>query len=209
MSSLQQRVASVSVGAGSAGGGGSKGGASEMPEATSMAAVAAAGAEAAAKAAIAAGATTTVMVAPPPPQEYEEFNPYLFIKMLPPYHTVAPAVPRIALVKKNKRCAAALTSTSFTSSSTLTVLRPHPSAHVSMPDINLILDLDETLVHCSVDPIPDADVTFPVNFNGANYQVYVRKRPHLDKFFALIAGKFEVTCVVEVCSPCRLASLFF
>ncbi len=69
-----------------------------------MAAVAAAGAEAAAKAAIAAGATTTVMVAPPPPQEYEEFNPYLFIKMLPPYHTVAPAVPRIALVKKNKRC---------------------------------------------------------------------------------------------------------
>jgi len=59
--------------------------------------------------------------------------------------------------------------------------------------VNLILDLDETLVHCSVDPIPDADVTFPVNFNGANYMVYVRKRPHLDKFFALIAGKFEVT----------------
>jgi CTD small phosphatase-like protein 2 len=62
-----------------------------------------------------------------------------------------------------------------------------------MPEVNLVLDLDETLVHCSVEPIPDADVFFPVNFNGANYQVYVRKRPHLDKFFALIAGKFEVT----------------
>ena len=45
----------------------------------------------------------------------------------------------------------------------------------------------------SVDPIPDADVTFPVSFNGANYQVYVRKRPHLDKFLQWIAGKFEVT----------------
>ena len=44
-----------------------------------------------------------------------------------------------------------------------------------------------------MDPIPDADVRFPVTFNGANYEVYVRKRPHLDKFFALIAGKFEVT----------------
>ena len=34
---------------------------------------------------------------------------------------------------------------------------------------------------------------FPVTFNSQNYEVYVRKRPHLDKFFALIAGKFEVT----------------
>ena len=133
--------------------------------AESMAAVAAAGVEASAQAAFAAGATTTIMVAPAPPVEFEEFNPYLFIKMLPPYHTVAPPTPRIALPKKNKR----------------------------MPDINLILDLDETLVHCSVDPISDADVTFPVVFNSANYQVYVRKRPHLDKFFALISGKFEVT----------------
>ena len=85
--------------------------------------------------------------------------------MLPPYHTVAPRQPSIALPKKPKKA----------------------------PDINLVLDLDETLVHCSVDPIPDADVTFPVAFNGCNYQVYVRKRPHLDKFFASIAGKFEVT----------------
>ena len=44
-----------------------------------------------------------------------------------------------------------------------------------------------------MDPIPDADVTFPVAFNGSNYQVYVRKRPHLDKFLQWIAGKFEVT----------------
>jgi len=42
------------------------------------------------------------MVAPPPPQEYEEFNPYLFIKMLPAYHQVSPVAPRIALAKKKR-----------------------------------------------------------------------------------------------------------
>lgn len=97
--------------------------------------------------------------------EYEEFNPYLFIKMLPPYHSVAPRVPRIVLPKKRVRA----------------------------PDVSLILDLDETLVHCSVDPITDADVQFSVAFNGCEYQVYVRKRPHLDKFLQWIAGRFEVT----------------
>ncbi|RYG40080.1 hypothetical protein EON68_04675, partial [archaeon] len=68
-----------------------------------------------------------------------------------------------------------------------------PGKRVTSPDINLILDLDETLVHCSVDPIHDADVQFPVAFNGTNYQVYVRKRPYLDKFLQWIAGRFEVT----------------
>ncbi len=56
-----------------------------------------------------------------------------------------------------------------------------------------VLDLDETLVHCSVDPIPDADLTFGVEFNGANYMVYVRKRPFLDRFLELVYEKFEVT----------------
>lgn len=32
-----------------------------------------------------------------------------------------------------------------------------------------------------------------MTFNGANYSVYVRKRPFLDRFFQAIAGKFEVT----------------
>jgi len=44
------------------------------------------------------------MVAPAPPAEVEEFNPYLFIKMLPAYHQVAPVAPHIALPKKKKGC---------------------------------------------------------------------------------------------------------
>jgi CTD small phosphatase-like protein 2 len=68
-----------------------------------------------------------------------------------------------------------------------------PRKALRSPPVSLVLDLDETLVHCSVDPIPDADVTFPVAFNGVSYQVYVRKRPYLDRFLQWIAGKFEVT----------------
>jgi len=157
-SGLSQRMAGAVVG----GGGGGAGAAAAAP---SVASVAAAGAAAARAAFVAAGGGKVQMEAPAPPPEFEEFNPYLFIKMLPPYHTVCPPVPRVMLPKKKR----------------------------GMPEVNLLLDLDETLVHCSVDPIPDADVRFPVTFNNANYEVYVRKRPHLDKFFALIAGKFEVT----------------
>ena len=53
---------------------------------------------------------------------YEEFNPYLFIKMLPLYASVAPRMPRIVLPKKSAR---------------------------RKGDVSLVLDLDETLVHCS------------------------------------------------------------
>jgi TFIIF-interacting CTD phosphatase-like protein len=55
-----------------------------------------------------------------------------------------------------------------------------------------VLDLDETLVHCSVDPIVGADLTFPVEFNGANYTVFVRKRPYLQRFLEAVYEKFEV-----------------
>jgi hypothetical protein len=47
----------------------------------------------------------------------------------------------------------------------------------------LILDLDETLVHSSMNPFPKcADITLPINFNGRNIFVYVLKRPFLEIF---------------------------
>eukprot|EP01138_Halocafeteria_seosinensis_P008973 gb/GECG01009171.1/.p1 GENE.gb/GECG01009171.1/~~gb/GECG01009171.1/.p1 ORF type:complete len:412 (+),score=41.85 gb/GECG01009171.1/:1-1236(+) len=96
--------------------------------------------------------------------EYEDFNPYLFIKLLPPYREVAPRTPRLALPKKSR----------------------------DAPDITLVLDLDETLVHCSIDPLDGADMTFPVTFNLVDYQVYVKKRPYLDKFLKKVSKQFEV-----------------
>jgi len=96
--------------------------------------------------------------------EEVEFNPYLFMHQLPAYHEVCPNHRAVVLPKKTRQS----------------------------PAISLVLDLDETLVHCSIEPIPNADLVFPVDFNGAEYQVHVRKRPHLDYFLENVSQLFEV-----------------
>jgi hypothetical protein len=103
-------------------------------------------------------------------EDEEIFNPYLFIANLPNHSSV---------VVKDKVCL--------------------PAADPSKQRPTLALDLDETLVHCTVEPIQKPDLTFPVTFNGAFYQVYVRKRPYLDYFLETVSKSFEVrhiaTCV--------------
>jgi hypothetical protein len=94
----------------------------------------------------------------------DEFNPYVFIKSLPAYDMVAPLRPPVALPPKAK----------------------------DAPPISLVLDLDETLVHCTVEPVEDADLVFPVDFHGMTYQVHVRLRPYLFEFLEKIKGKYEV-----------------
>ena len=94
----------------------------------------------------------------------EEFNPYAFIKSLPDYEEVKSFCPTDRL----------------------------PGKEEDAPPISLVLDLDETLVHCTVEAVDDADLTFPVEFHGMTYQVYVRLRPHLNAFLEAIADKFEV-----------------
>jgi len=95
----------------------------------------------------------------------EEFNPYLFIKSLPDYASVVP-------YPQSKICL--------------------PPKDPSDPPITLVLDLDETLVHCTVEPIADADMIFPVTFNGIEYKVHVRTRPYLIDFLEAVSKKFEV-----------------
>jgi len=101
----------------------------------------------------------------------DEFNPYFFIKCLPPYqHAIPPGW-----------------------SSRPKALPPLDYATLPPPPpICLVLDLDETLVHCTVEPIADADMTFPVEFNGTEYQVHVRCRPFLQQFLEAVSRKFEV-----------------
>mmetsp|Transcript_15092 Transcript_15092/g.40822 ORF Transcript_15092/g.40822 Transcript_15092/m.40822 type:complete len:284 (+) Transcript_15092:160-1011(+) len=56
----------------------------------------------------------------------------------------------------------------------------------------LVLDLDETLVHSSFKPIETPDCIVPVEIEGRNVDVYVLKRPCLDKFMESVGQRFEV-----------------
>lgn len=97
--------------------------------------------------------------------ELDDFDPYLFIKHLPELsEVVSPSRPPILLPKQTRRC----------------------------PPITLVLDLDETLVHSTLEHCDDADFTFPVNFNSQEYTVYVRRRPHLQMFMEKVAQLFEI-----------------
>ncbi|XP_006644397.1 CTD small phosphatase-like protein 2 isoform X2 [Oryza brachyantha] len=58
--------------------------------------------------------------------------------------------------------------------------------------VTLVLDLDETLVHSTLDHCDDADFTLQVFFNMKNHTVYVRQRPHLKMFLEKAAQMFEL-----------------
>lgn len=58
--------------------------------------------------------------------------------------------------------------------------------------ITLVLDLDETLVHSSVEEIESPDMVFPVSFNGVDYSVFARVRPGYKEFIEFALKHFEV-----------------
>jgi len=95
-------------------------------------------------------------------EEADEFDAYTFIRNLPPRQ--ASLARPICLPKKTRGT--------------------HP--------VSLVLDLDETLLHSSIVPIPTYDIVFPVHFNAVNYQVFVRKRPHMDAFMEEVSKHFEI-----------------
>lgn len=70
-----------------------------------------------------------------------------------------------------------------------TLLPPRLS---SDPKVCLVLDLDETLVHCSTEMLLPADLVFPVVFNNIEYTVFARKRPFIEEFLSQMATLFEI-----------------
>ncbi|KAK9728360.1 hypothetical protein K7432_001150 [Basidiobolus ranarum] len=95
--------------------------------------------------------------------EEEEFNPYQFMATIPP--PPAEALQRPSMLPRKTR---------------------------SSPKITLVLDLDETLVHCTVADMENPDVRFPVRFQGIVQEVHGRLRPHALEFLERASEHFEI-----------------
>ena len=64
--------------------------------------------------------------------------------------------------------------------------------HMGMCFAGLVLDLDETLVHSSFKPVPNADFVVPIEIEGQKHHVYVLKRPFVDQFLQAMEPLYEV-----------------
>ncbi|KAF9934128.1 hypothetical protein FBU30_003409 [Linnemannia zychae] len=67
-----------------------------------------------------------------------------------------------------------------------------PERTASTPPITLVLDIDETLVHCATRPLDSPDIVFPVEYNHETWEVYGRIRPGMYEFLEKMSEKFEV-----------------
>ncbi|XP_029430547.1 CTD small phosphatase-like protein 2 isoform X3 [Rhinatrema bivittatum] len=99
-------------------------------------------------------------------EDWEVFDPYYFIKHVPP----------LTEEQLNRKPALPLKTR-------------------STPEFSLVLDLDETLVHCSLNELEDAALTFPVLFQDVIYQIILftaSKKVYADKLLNILDPKKQL-----------------
>ncbi|CAL0306496.1 unnamed protein product [Lupinus luteus] len=67
-----------------------------------------------------------------------------------------------------------------------------PKQSQGRKSVTLVLDLDETLVHSTLQHCDDADFTFNVFYSMKENTVYVKQRPNLHTFLERVSEMFEV-----------------
>lgn len=82
-----------------------------------------------------------------------------------------------------------LSNTGYSKPDELCLLTPSIPEHQGRN--TLVLDLDETLVHSSFSSMP-CDINFTIEVDRKNYEVFVLKRPGVDKFLKKCSKMFEV-----------------
>lgn len=92
-------------------------------------------------------------------------------------------------------------------------VKPQQVQHWLLPEMikedlgkkTLVLDLDETLVHSSFKPVPNADFVISIELEKEVHHVYVLKRPGVDEFLLRVAQKYEVVVfTASLNKVCRL-----
>ena len=118
----------------------------------------------------------------------EELDAYYFIRSLPPLTPeMLDRCPALPLKTRSSPDFTLVCSIINSSPFTFKLLR-------ALFFFTQVLDLDETLVHCSLTELVDASFTFPVLFQDVEYKVFVRTRPHFNEFLEKVSRLYEVIC---------------
>eukprot|EP01083_Nonionella_stella_P071202 191134_1 len=63
----------------------------------------------------------------------------------------------------------------------------------------LVLDMDETLVHCSFEYMKDAEYQFALPFGDRTFDVYFKLRPYVHRFIDQVSEWFDVVLFTSSC----------
>ncbi|GFR47617.1 hypothetical protein Agub_g9353 [Astrephomene gubernaculifera] len=130
-------------------------------------------------------------------EAFLEFDPLLFIKQLPPLESCVPPnrtplLPPMTHHQPQPLLPSSSAAASHAAAARVAHAAGPGSSGTKRPLKTLVLDLDETLVHSSLEAVDRSDFSFPVLFNGMEHTVFVRQRPYLRDFMVRVSALFEV-----------------